>query len=406
MASRPFEDFKEDEIIDLFMAFCASHGMEPAKEERRGNKEISWRMKRPDEDTKKGTSSGYAHLRLDVPQNGTLIDFRNEKIKWSIVDEVKKRPELFRNGASFAKFRKLTAEEQAQRDRERAAQKAAAEAEAAREFEKVRLDTLRSYKDESNEIGPYGASGPGVEYLRKKSVPAFPGVKLSWKPWKIFPAGSLVIPFYDVLTDKFITLQRIKPDGKGFASGFGGHAAAFWILPGNADSYEVPSAPRCAPVVILCEGYATGATCAELFGLPVGITGDAGKLENVARAILAAPSWGRTRLIIAADDDNAKTNEFKQTAGIPIAKKYLDNPPKNSGKDAALKAFNLDRARVYPAPPPWKWNGNTPEVEAARANPDKPPSDWNDFAAIYPDEARDAARAALERAKAYFISRQ
>lgn len=385
MASRPFEDFKEDEIIDLFMAFCASHGMEPAKEERRGNKEISWRMKRPDEDTKKGTSSGYAHLRLDVPQNGTLIDFRNEKIKWSIVDEVKKRPELFRNGASFAgAHHKPTPEEQAQRDRERAAQRAAAEAEAAREFEKVRLDTLRSYKDESNEIGPYGASGPGVEYLRKKSVPAFPGVKLSWKQWKIFPAGSLVIPFYDVLTDKFITLQRIKPDGKGFASGFGGHAAAFWILPDNkTDQGEAPSAPRRAPVVLLCEGYATGATCAALFGLPVGITGDAGKLVNVARAILSAPAWKGTRLLIAADDDHLKTLEGKA----------------NTGKDAAINIFNLDRARVYPAPPPWDWKGR--DLDAVKRGDNRARSDWNDFAAIYPDEARDAARAALERAKAY-----
>lgn len=401
MASRPFEDFKEDEIIDLFMAFCASHGMEPAKEERRGNKEISWRMKRPDEDTKKGTSSGYAHLRLDVPQNGTLIDFRNEKIKWSIVDEVKKRPELFRNGASFAEFRKLTAEEQAQRDRERAAQKAAAEAEAAREFEKVRLDTLRSYKDESNEIGPYGASGPGIEYLKRKGVPAFPGVKLSWKQWKIFPVGSLVIPFYDVLTDKFITLQRIKPDGKGFASGFGGHAAAFWILPVNkTDQGEAPSAPRRAPVVLLCEGYATGATCATLFGLPVGVTGDRGKMKNAAAAILNAASWSGVRLLIAGDDDTAKTADFLKAAGKDPSKGNAQNP----GKETTIQIFNLNRSRVYPVPAPWDWKGR--DLDAVKRGDNRARSDWNDFAAIYPDEARDAARAALERAKAYFISRQ
>lgn len=394
MASRPFEDFKEDEIIDLFMAFCASHGMEPAKEERRGNKEISWRMKRPDEDTKKGTSSGYAHLRLDVPQNGTLIDFRNEKIKWSIVDEVKKRPELFRNGASFAgAHHKPTPEEQAQRDRDRAAQRAAAEAEAAREFEKVRLDTLRSYQNESNEIAPYGASGPGIEYLKRKGVPAFPGVKLSWKPWKIFPAGSLVIPFYDVLTDKFITLQRIKPDGKGFASGFGGHAAAFWIVPSAAqgqapEMFDAAPAPKGAPLVILCEGYATGATCAALFGLPVGITGDAGKLYNVARAILAAPSWKGTRLLIAADDDYLKTLEGKA----------------NTGKDAAINIFNLDRARVYPAPPPWDWRGR--DMEAARANPEQARSDWNDFAAFYPDKAKAAAEESKAAAVRYFQNKQ
>ena len=280
-----------------------------------------------------------------------------------------------------------------------------------KKFREDRAAALEEYNG-FLEIAPYGSSGPGVEYLKQKGVEAAPGVRLTWKRAGVFPAQSLVVPYYEIFSGELITFQRIIPGAKGYEKGgFGGHAAAFWIVPSAAqgqppETFDAAPAPKSAPLVILCEGYATGATCASLFGLPVGITGDTGKLENVARAILAASSWGRTRLIIAADDDNAKTNEFKQTAGIPIAKKYLDNPPKNSGKDAALKAFNLDRARVYPAPPPWKWNGNTPEVEAARANPDKPPSDWNDFAAFYPDKAKAAAEESKAAAVRYFQNKQ
>ena len=401
MANRPFEDFTEDEIKDMVERFIIANGFEHAPSHgewpHNGGKEQKCRLREDADKSKEGSATAY--LKLDAPQRCIIYSHRRGRLEWKIEEEQREHPEQFRgDGASFAGgYHKPTPEEEAQRDRERAAQKAAAEAEAAREFEKVRLDTLRSYQDEANEIAPYGAIGPGIEYLKRKGVPAFPGVKLSWQPWKIFPVGSLVIPFYDVLTDKFITLQRIKPDGKGFASGFGGHAAAFWILPDNkTDQGEAPSAPRRAPVVILCEGYATGATCAQLFGLPVGVTGDRGKMKNTAAAILNAASWSSVRLLIAGDDDTAKTADFLKAAGKAPGKGNAQNP----GKETTIQIFNLNRRRVYPVPAPWDWKGR--DLDAVKRGDERARSDWNDFATFYPDEARDAARAALERAKAYF----
>lgn len=391
MPNRPFEDFTESEIIDFVERFAAANQFEHAAGRdgewtSQGPNALTCRMK--DAGDKGRESSATAYLHLDAPQNCIIYSHRRGKLTWRIQDEQRQRPELFKTNVPFAgDYHKPTPEEEEQRAKEREA-KRAAEAEAAeREFQANSAAALAAYEG-ALLIAPHGASGPGIEYLKSKGVAAAPGVRLTWRKAGIFPPGALVVPFFDVLSGQLVTFQRIIPGAKGYNSGFGGHAAAFWILPGNTDSYEVPSAPGRAPVVLLCEGYATGATCAELFGLPVGITGDAGKLVNVARAILSAPAWKGTRLLIAADDDHLKTLEGKA----------------NTGKDAAINIFNLDRARVYPAPPPWDWKGR--DMDAVKRGDNRARSDWNDFAAIYPDEARDAARAALERAKAYFISRQ
>lgn len=56
---------------------------------------------------------------------------------------------------------------------------------------------------------------------------------------------------------------------------------------------------RAGPVMLVCEGYATGASLHEALGLPVLVAGDTGNLEAVARAWKAD---GRC-LIIAADND-------------------------------------------------------------------------------------------------------
>lgn len=415
MPNRAFEDFTESEILDFVERFAAANQFEHAAGRdgewtSQGPNALTCRMK--DAGDKGRESSATAYLHLDAPQNCIIYSHRRGKFTWRIQDEQRQRPEQFKNDASFAGgYHKPTPEEEAQRAKEREA-KHAADAEAAeREFQANSAAALEAYEG-ALIIAPNTAIGPGVEYLKSKGVAAAPGVRLSWNKAAIFPPGALIVPFFDVLSGQLVTFQRIIPGAKGYEKGgFGGHAAAFWIVPGAAqgqppETFDAAPAPKGAPLVILCEGYATGATCAALFGLPVGILGGCATMEAVTKAILSAPSWAKTRLIIAADDDNAKTNEFKRAAGIPIADKYLKIPPKNSGKDAAIKAFNLDRSRVYPAPPPWKWNEDSPEVEAARANPDKPPSDWNDFAAIYPDKAQTAAQEAKAAAVEHFQKRQ
>ena len=415
MANRPFEDFREDEIKDMVERFIIANGFEHAPSHGEwphdGGKEQKCRLREDADKSKEGSATAY--LKLDAPQRCIIYSHRRGKFEWKIEDEQKQRPELFKNDASFAGgYHKPTPEEEAQRAKEREAKQAAREEAARKEFQTNRAAAWDIYQNQSDFIAPYGASGPGIDYLKSKGVTAAPGVKLCWNEAGAFPPHHLLMPFFDVLSGDFVTCQRIKPGAKGYVKGgFGGHAAVFWIVPDTSqewkpEEFDAAPAPKGAPLVILCEGYATGATCAALFGLPVGILGGCGTMEAVTAAILTAPAWKRTRLIIAADDDNAKTNEFKRAAGIPIADKHLKFPPKNSGLEAARKAFNLDPSRVYPAPPPWKWNEDSPEVKAAKADPEHPPSDWNDFAAIYPGSAAAAAQEAKAAAVEYFKSKQ
>lgn len=65
--------------------------------------------------------------------------------------------------------------------------------------------------------------------------------------------------------------------------------------------YHVLGAPQAGGVVLLCEGYATGATLHESAGLPVAVAFDAGNLLSVGRALRAA--YPGIRIMVCADDD-------------------------------------------------------------------------------------------------------
>jgi len=402
MATMSFEDIARDrdKIIDAFLNECVfahRNGYELFgnwRDDSKGKDGIEIRLKRKGE--KSGQRGAAAHLFFDMPPHGFIWDFHDGGISanWKIAESGLR----FTAGDGRAPVVKLTAQQQQERfearQKEIAARKAAAAEAAETEFQKTRAAALRSYEEDALFIPPYGAIGPGVDYLKSKGVTAAPGVKLSCNKAGIFPPRALVIPFFDVLAGGFVTFQRIIQGAKGYNSGFGERAAAFWIVPSKEEELDAPAAPKGAPLVLLCEGYATGATCAALFGLPVGITGDVGKLVHVAKAILSAPAWGQTRILIAADDDHMKTDDFKKAVGLALEGK------KNTGKAAAIECFNLNRGRVFPVPPPWDWKGR--DLEAARHNPQAPRSDWNDFAALYPGEAPAAARAAKAAAVEYF----
>ena len=417
MANMRFENISRDRVKDAFLNECVfAHGngyelfghWQPDKKGKNGE-EI--RLKRQGE--KAGQRGAAAHLYFDAPQKGFIYDYHEgaKVAEWSITES----PLRFTSSDGSAPAIRLTPQQKKEtdeaRERKREQEQAEAAARAEEIFQAERAAALAEY-DGMLEIAPHGSSGPGIDYLRGKGVSPSPGTRLTWKREGIFPRGALVVPYYDIFSGELITFQRIMPGGKkGFNSGFGGHAAAFWIG---------TKSPSCAPflcganVFALCEGYATGATFAALSGLPVGIAGDAGKLYNVTKAILS--EMKNARIIIAADDDFMKTeqffDEFKKSTGRSLtdALKELDpeakekKPGPNTGKDKAIAAFNLDRSRVYPAPPPWEWNGR--DLEAAIRSPKAARSDWNDFAALYPGEAAAKVKAAIEDAAAYFQSRQ
>lgn len=124
-------------------------------------------------------------------------------------------------------------------------------------------------------------------YLATKGIQAH-GVKVD-------TAGALIVPMRDT-AGKLHSLQTIQPDGdKRFL--YGGRVNGCYHAIGKP-----------AGLLIVCEGYATGASIHESTGHAVAVAFNAGNLEPVALALRA--KYRDLKIIIAADDDH-------QTEGNP-----------------------------------------------------------------------------------------
>ena len=118
------------------------------------------------------------------------------------------------------------------------------------------------------------------EYLTRKGVQAH-GVKVD--------GDKLLIPMRDT-AGTLHSLQTIAPDGdKRFH-------------PGGRLKGCYHSIGKLAGVLIVCEGYATGASIHEATGQAVAVAFNAGNLEPVALALHA--KYPDLKIIVAADDDH------------------------------------------------------------------------------------------------------
>jgi len=128
-----------------------------------------------------------------------------------------------------------------------------------------------------------GPADPDQAYLRRKGVQPF-DVRMDM-------GATLIIPLID-LDGTIHSIQRIYEDGaKRFLSG-GAKADHFALIGGPLES---------APAILLCEGWATGATAHAATDLPVVATMDAGNLVRVAPLIQAR--FPDATLVILADND-------------------------------------------------------------------------------------------------------
>lgn len=156
---------------------------------------------------------------------------------------------------------------------ERAAREAKRAAEEAAERERIsKTCTARvaALKPATNDHG----------YCRKKGINAF-GLHLM--------GNKLVVPMRD-RTGKIWSLQYIDPEGdKLFVPG-GRKSGCFHIL-GNWK----PGGP-----ILVCEGYATGASIHMATGIPVAVAFDSGNLLGVAREL---KEMGADVRLICGDDD-------------------------------------------------------------------------------------------------------
>lgn len=324
MTRKNFEPFPLDMIEDQFMNFLYSRGgtLQPkSKFELKFDVKTRYAV----QGDKGSETSGVYCLHTDGYPAGYARNFRtDEYCEWSFdLSELK----------GFASGRKLY--EQAQSEDFKAYAK------------QVRHDRELREQQESaaalQEVKQAWATAPDLvgcthEYLVKKFVGNY-GLKVF--------KNQLMIPLKN-FNGELTSIQFIQPDGtKRFFPGADAGGSFFAI---NLKRAEVDE----HAVILVCEGYATGATLHELTGCPVICAMNCGNLVKITPEIL---SKFKGRKIFAMCDNDVKTKG-------------------NPGVTAGQKAVMLGMDGFF-----------APEFKVGDKG-----SDWNDYANLY---GRDVARTVL-----------
>ncbi len=149
------------------------------------------------------------------------------------------------------------------------------------------------------------------------------------QPYDIRQSGDrLLIPLYDS-TGVLHSLQTITPEGDK------------WFLPGGRMKGCFHAIGNLAEVLLICEGYATGASLLEATGHAVAVAFNAGNLETVALELRA--QYPDVKIVIAADDDDqTKGNPgmTKARAAAAAVGGYLAVPDFGANRPAKATDFN------------------------------------------------------------------
>lgn len=214
------------------------------------------------EGSKRGSKSGWARLYTDFPPSGSFGCYsRNIKKTWTVKLE-----------------RALTEEEKA----ELAKRQAADRQRRKREQEEREREAASRAKTLWERAKP---ASPDHAYLTRKRIKPGPARTIH---------GAVVLPVHR--DRKLVGLQFIAADGnKRFMKG----------TPKAGGYTLIGSKPDPTGVVVVCEGFATGASINEATGLPVVVAFDSGNLKPVCEGLRAALGVA-AKIIVAADDDRWK----------------------------------------------------------------------------------------------------
>ncbi len=160
-----------------------------------------------------------------------------------------------------------------------------------REAHRMRVQAMKAQRDIEQVQGNESAAVEAAKRFKAATVcTSHPYLTIKGvKPHGVKIEGeNLLIPMWDT-AGRLHSLQTITPDGdKRFH-------------PGGRVKGCYHSIGKPAGVLIVCEGYATGASIHEATGQAVAVAFNAGNLEPVALALRA--KYPAMRLIVAADDD-------------------------------------------------------------------------------------------------------
>ena len=175
-------------------------------------------------------------------------------------------------------------------------------------------EAARQAHEADNAGTRWQAAGPaaGHPYLVRKGI----------EPHGIRQDSALLIPLRDT-AGKLHSLQTITPDGE---KRFKGRMKGCYFAMGS----------KPAGRLVICEGFATGASIHEATGWPVAVAFNAGNVGPVAAALHKA--YPALTLVMAADDDHLTP----------------DNPGLVAARQAALAVGGLVVAPQFPADRPPK----------------------------------------------------
>ncbi len=243
-----------------------------------------------------GSKNGWLVLHLDGVAAGAFGSWKTgEQHTWCAKASSELTPD-----ERIEHRARIDAAKQARRDEERRVKVAAGE------------EARRQWKAAATDVGEH-------PYLARKNVQAH-GLRAD--------AGDLLVPVHGS-DGTLSSIQRIRPDGtKRF-------------LPGGAVAGRYHAIGRVTDRVVVCEGYATGATIHEACGHAVAVAFNAGNLEPVARAIRA--KYPGVAILIAADDDAATAQNpgrTKATAAALAAGGVVAVPDFGRSRPDAVSDFN------------------------------------------------------------------
>ena len=253
--------------INLFISAIDAAGMTPPEEIR-----ADGRLHRFSPTGKRKDDAGWYVLHLDNIPAGTFGNWRTGEAQ---------------NWCAKAENEMSAAERQAIRERIKLAQRL-------RDQEALQRNIEAASK--ANIAWAAAIPAEGHPYLSKKRVKAY-GLRIGkWSKWDretgeiTVLENVLLVPMRDA-SGKLWSLQGIdKEGGKLF-------------LPGGKVKGCYHSIGRPSGRLIVCEGYATGATIHAATDDAVAVAFNAGNLEAVARALRA--KYPSLSIVVAADDDFA-----------------------------------------------------------------------------------------------------
>ena len=233
------------------------------------------------EGQKANTSNGAYKLNLDGKPSGYFQDFVNDiKEKWLFH---KSMPPLTPEEKKAYAIEKANREQERLSEHEKAAKKA-------------------QYIWQNSQPAP-----DDFPYLTRKHIKPY---SIRYRIYEKDGNPSLIIPMFD--KDNAITgLQFIFENGsKRFLKG---SQKGFFILNGNND------------YILICEGFATGASLFEATGYSMVIAFDAGNLENTAKTI--REKYPTNNIILCADNDANHLGKTKAKAAcLAVNAKYIIPP--------------------------------------------------------------------------------